>query len=310
MKIIKKEDLIENEIYTTESNSLVYIFKLEKDIENCFNVYQNGSFKKLFKYGNFSKDSYVFRKAKAEKKHWLETCIKLDKYVEYSEAMKSFVKKTKEIKPLPWFKVIKVGDRKTIYDKAVILEVQNNEGNQFHVGDSVTPFNGINRGIKFRILAFRYTNDLSNVCAITELHILYGIGIDKIEHYIETKVVEEESLLEKARRSYPVEIKVKKPLFTTEDGIDIFESDKFYVLVTPFNDKDKTNICEQTASSYYRDCKLLTFFTKKKAEEYILINKPCLSLNDIIKNCLNINNSNYKTITESLKQLVKTKINK
>jgi hypothetical protein len=102
----------------------------------------------------------------------------------------------------------------------------------------------------------------------------------------------------------------KKPLFTTEDGVGIFEEDKFYVLVTPFNDKNKTNICEQTASSYYRDCKLLTFFTKEKAEEYILMNKPCLSLNDIVKNCLNINNSNCKTITESLKQLVKTKINK
>jgi hypothetical protein len=83
--------------------------------------------------------------------------------------------------------------------------------------------------------------------------------------------------------------KVKQPLFKTEDGVDIFESDKTYYV---FND-----LTHQCNSSFQNKWEVLggyvqnynfnkgneyykVFSTKEKAEEYIVNNKPCLSLND------------------------------
>lgn len=69
----------------------------------------------------------------------------------------------------------------------------------------------------------------------------------------------------------------KTPLFTTEDGIDVFEGDiLFYVLKSfqihsnPANKLDGTN----------KDYKY--FSTKENAEDYVIYNKPCLSVNEII----------------------------
>lgn len=78
---------------------------------------------------------------------------------------------------------------------------------------------------------------------------------------------------------------IKQPLFTTEDGVDIFEDDTF-VIVNKFD----LYICNSNVTSKEIYNKIwdgsdgyLQFSTKEKAEEYILMNKPCLSLNDIFK---------------------------
>ena len=97
--------------------------------------------------------------------------------------------------------------------------------------------------------------------------------------------------------------KGKQPLFTTEDGVDIFKNiDKYY---TPIYIVDKAlNIkyCEKDFSVKPSE-NVKYFSTKEKAEEYILMNKPCLSLKEI---------ENYSNITlgglKSLKELVKTKL--
>lgn len=94
----------------------------------------------------------------------------------------------------------------------------------------------------------------------------------------------------------------KEPLFTTKDGIDIFEGDKFWMFTSPFNDKDKINIYSQIANGYYLDTKKFTFSTKEAAEEYILMNKPCLSINDIHKSLV------YSIELEKLKKIVKSKL--
>jgi len=69
----------------------------------------------------------------------------------------------------------------------------------------------------------------------------------------------------------------KTPLFTTEDGVEIFENDKYYFINNGF-------MC---VKSFAENLGLLisakTFHSKPKAEEYILLNKPCLSLNDLLK---------------------------
>jgi len=115
----------------------------------------------------------------------------------------------KVIEPLPQFKVIETIE--------TITKVENNEGNQFFIDDRIkTPSANI-----YNIKGFKYNVDKTNILAILSNDT--RIGIDKIEHYIEPKVVEpfislpfstitkgyEESLLEKAKRLYPVGTVVK-----------------------------------------------------------------------------------------------------
>ena len=100
----------------------------------------------------------------------------------------------KVIEPLPQFKVIETIE--------TITKVENNEGNQFFVGDIVISPNGTIQTIE----SFGYNKAKTNIIAFTnkQSRLGNGIGIDKIEHYIEPKVEVEETLLEKAKRLYPV----------------------------------------------------------------------------------------------------------
>lgn len=75
-------------------------------------------------------------------------------------------------------------------------------------------------------------------------------------------------------------IKIKSPLFTTEDGVDVFEGDYVYSIgdFIIFNYLVKEN----------NTIPLISFSTKEKAEQYILMNNPQISL---------------KTISDTLKKL-------
>jgi len=96
-------------------------------------------------------------------------------------------------------------------------------------------------------------------------------------------------------------VKSKPILFTTEDGVDIFEGDFSYFLTNNFVLKNKdTYYGGGEHSGWY-------FSTKEKAEKYILMNKPCLSLNDVgkfYKKLLDFSNGN----SQGLKELVKSKL--
>jgi hypothetical protein len=102
--------------------------------------------------------------------------------------------------------------------------------------------------------------------------------------------------------------KIKQPLFTTEDGVDIFDySDSFYWIR-----KDTLKLCERmtlnTSHSVffqYEPKKELYFSTKEKAEEYILMNKPCLSINEIT-NLTETNPPDW--LNKELIKIVKSKI--
>jgi hypothetical protein len=81
--------------------------------------------------------------------------------------------------------------------------------------------------------------------------------------------------------------KVKKPLFTTEDGVQIFEGDTifsvehtYYKIYDKIAGKYKSSNANHPVEYWYNDDKY--FSTKEKAEEYILLNKPCLSINDVL----------------------------
>lgn len=74
----------------------------------------------------------------------------------------------------------------------------------------------------------------------------------------------------------------KKPLFTTEDGVNIFEGDEVWGITKgvwkPFYRNARLGNKATTETWKYGK-----FSTKKIAEEYILMNKPILSILDVEK---------------------------
>lgn len=72
--------------------------------------------------------------------------------------------------------------------------------------------------------------------------------------------------------------RIKQKRFTSEDGVDIYEGDNYRcVNINTFF----THNCTCDQYSNIKDDNFKYFSTKEKAEEYILMNKPCLNLNDI-----------------------------
>jgi hypothetical protein len=108
----------------------------------------------------------------------------------------------------------------------------------------------------------------------------------------------------------------KRPLFTTEDGVDIFEGDTVYYIET----EEEPELCFivnkytvlKHSGRFTSDNSLHSFSTKEKAEEYILMNKPCLSYKEASDIMLHRDISAHykKIIREKLKELVKQKLNK
>lgn len=104
----------------------------------------------------------------------------------------------------------------------------------------------------------------------------------------------------------------KKPLFTTFDGVDIFEGDKFYYPTGDYSTvyKEtapiKSKIAEKSYNNLLKYCLIVSnhkFSTKEAAEEYILMNKPCLSIQDILSK------TEYPGYwCKTLKELVKSKL--
>lgn len=152
------------------------------------------------------------------------------------------------------------------------------DGKIFTVGDDVV-FNKTNN---FDITSFHISE--SNKIACGDMELKY------IEHY-------------------------KKPLFTTEDGVDIFEDDDIYWIWDDFSGGIKCNKFNDDCGEY--DVKLVLnkhegiegigFSTKEKAEEYILMNKPCLSINEVMNVAYNPVES-YTSSSRKLKEIVKSKL--
>ena len=98
-------------------------------------------------------------------------------------------------------------------------------------------------------------------------------------------------------------IKFKQPLFKTEDGVDIYEGDSWI----------RVRLSDFSILGIYGDAigAIKTFSTKEKAEEYVLLNKPCLSIKEIapIFGMYHLDNSrtSLERLSEKLKDLVKSK---
>lgn len=72
-----------------------------------------------------------------------------------------------------------------------------------------------------------------------------------------------------------------QPLFTTEDGNTVYEGDKFVIVELPSYRVSKSICINHAGAGGHGNQKY--FSTEVAANEYVLLNKPCLSLSDILK---------------------------
>lgn len=97
--------------------------------------------------------------------------------------------------------------------------------------------------------------------------------------------------------------KVKTVLFITEDGKEIREEDRFWVVSNDYvYIFDTTDIVLKSPN--HKKGLYKYFSTREAAEEYMIMNKPCLSINDF-KNVIKMPGIE---VIKPLKKLVKSKI--
>lgn len=103
-----------------------------------------------------------------------------------------------------------------------------------------------------------------------------------------------------------IKIIPKQKLFTTEDGVDVFEGNKYYYIY-------QNQIFDRIAvDAKYASLKGYYFSAKGVAEEYILLNKQCLSLQELLDRSIETNDpddSSFELYIDDIKKLVKSKCN-
>ncbi len=145
--------------------------------------------------------------------------------------------------------------------------------------------------------------DIENICNVKPLYTtydgvdkydyedtVYWVISDKYEHSLgmclnnvelcikEPKIYKIFST-EKKALEYVESVK-PKPLFTTEDGKDIFEGDTYYCVNTA---PHLWSLFEQTAKERTKlNRGVKAFTTKELAEEFLFLKKPLLSLDDLL----------------------------
>lgn len=105
--------------------------------------------------------------------------------------------------------------------------------------------------------------------------------------------------------------KAKPVLFTTEDGVDIREGDEYLYIVVNDIHPNKWYPLETLADwDNPRKPPLgkVQFSTKEAAEKYIIMNKPCLSINDIKTLGGDLNNGAVCLRWNEVEELVKSKL--
>jgi hypothetical protein len=101
------------------------------------------------------------------------------------------------------------------------------------------------------------------------------------------------------------DLKVSKPLFTTEDGVNIFEGDSYHPVILYNLEYKGWFKAQKINKNKYTDAKsCIVFSTKKEAKQYILMNKPCLSLEDV-GNIISFESYYFKEIKLLVKKKVK-----
>lgn len=109
----------------------------------------------------------------------------------------------------------------------------------------------------------------------------------------------------------------KEPILTTFDGVELFDQDVYYFiwLNKPAHGQEVNKIYKAIVRDLEEDTSwssdAVFFSTKESAEEYILMNKPLLSLNDLLSVWSSEKNFDaYKNspMFQNFKNLAKTKL--
>ena len=103
--------------------------------------------------------------------------------------------------------------------------------------------------------------------------------------------------------------KYREAIITTEDGINIFQGDSYYYVNKNNFYIDFVDLADKRFDSKKEG--LLDFKHKENVEEYVLMNKPVLSLNDLLSVWGNDDNFDayiYSPMFQNFKNLAKTKL--
>jgi len=139
----------------------------------------------------------------------------------------------------------------------LIYQVKRSDGEVFQIGDSVQLISG---------------NWQGNDCKISGITIVNNNVVFRI------KQCEIESSYSQGINNWR---KAKPILFTTEDGKDIREGDKYFRVISNWTIQQENAI--KLGEHIYKADNILRFSTKEAAQNWIIYNKPCLSINDLIK---------------------------
>ena len=98
-----------------------------------------------------------------------------------------------------------------------------------------------------------------------------------------------------------MEIHIKEPLLITEDGVTAYLGDKYWCVEK--NDKSKIFTQGYFGSGKIRTEEFYFFSSRESAEEYIIMNKPCLSINDVMC-CYS---TNQEQVVDNIIKLIKSR---
>lgn len=238
---MEKHELIKNEVYKHENGNIVK-YQFNGDNNDKIKGFYIGNNADIF-YKNPSSNFNIkfLILATLEEKHWLESCIKANKFIPYDKTIKTFIpeyvectiqynKSNYKLGKIYKIKLNgKIGENEGYYifnkirfkpstkkdydaqfvikqletpkDKILknchknhnlIKKVESSEGAIYQIGDKITVFtkNSLNKGKLLTIKSFRWNNAKTEICVITEIHTLNGIGLDKIELYSESIVTD------------------------------------------------------------------------------------------------------------------------
>ena len=142
MKQLQKNELKIGEIYKSNNNKYPRIFKYLDSSDNINEGNNPNCNKKVF-FKNGATVDYGLKnitKTTLEEKHWLETCIKEDKFISYEEAMKSFV--SEFVLPEKWYVKVESEQESIVYKK-FFKKVKPEQSWQF-LNNYIYGFNGVN----------------------------------------------------------------------------------------------------------------------------------------------------------------------
>lgn len=137
-----------------------------------------------------------------------------------------------------------------------------------------------------------------------------GIGDNRISDYSPCNLKYKDYYLEKGlvedNPEFFEEIIERHPLLITHDGVELFEGDSVWGFYTGFG-----YIFEQIDLKRAKEEQWLKFSSREKAEDYIILNKPVLSINDLknIRSDFPESSSSSVSVTYgALRQLVKSRL--